>query len=91
MTFLSQMRRLFEGGAYSSKYGMYRLFCFRDGPLEKCYGLGKINQKRIHAKKNAPKKSSCKAKTEEKKILAEGDLTFKVKCQALVSLKIPFV
>ena len=23
LTFLSQMRRLFEGGAYSSKYGMY--------------------------------------------------------------------
>ena len=24
LTFLSQMRRLFEGGAYSSKYGMSR-------------------------------------------------------------------
>ena len=28
LTFLSQMRRLFEGGAYSSKYGNCRLHVF---------------------------------------------------------------
>ena len=28
LTFLSQMRRLFEGGAQSSKYGMYKLAAY---------------------------------------------------------------
>ena len=51
-------------------------------------GWGKYKKKFMQAKMSA--KKCLQAETEEKKILAEGNLPLKVKCQGII-IKIPFI
>ena len=49
-------------------------------------GGGENTKKKIHASQNVRKKEFLQAESEEKKILAEGNLAFKV-----IILKIPLI